>query len=170
MYHLATILPIARRVRIPFSRDQVMLLMIATNEFLLGLETKIKKWREIFDVIPTLPPGEAVELDPTQGGDVYVTKHDTSRRKTKKEIMHKVLVPPTKEHPAQIEKWNEDVPVGWTHQKSWYGMLSPAEKSDLLGRLDTLARAVKQARQRANCQEVVNEHVADALIEYVMGK
>ena len=39
MYHLATILPIARRVRIPFSRDQVMLLMIATNEFLLGLET-----------------------------------------------------------------------------------------------------------------------------------
>lgn len=39
MYHLATILPIVRRVRIPFSRDQIMLLMIASNEFLLGLET-----------------------------------------------------------------------------------------------------------------------------------
>jgi len=39
MYPLATILPIARRVRIPFSRDQVMLLMLASNELLLGLET-----------------------------------------------------------------------------------------------------------------------------------
>ena len=39
MYPLTTILPIARRVRIPFSRDQVMLLMLASNEILLGLET-----------------------------------------------------------------------------------------------------------------------------------
>lgn len=39
MYHLATILPPVRRVRIPVSRDQAMLLMLASNELLLGLET-----------------------------------------------------------------------------------------------------------------------------------
>lgn len=38
MYHLATIAPVVRRVRIPLSRDQAMLLMMAVNEFLLAVE------------------------------------------------------------------------------------------------------------------------------------
>ncbi len=39
MYHLQTVFPLVKRVRIPLSRDQVMLLMLALNELLLGLET-----------------------------------------------------------------------------------------------------------------------------------
>jgi hypothetical protein len=39
MYHLATAIPEARRIRIPLSRDQVMLLMAAMNEIMLGVET-----------------------------------------------------------------------------------------------------------------------------------
>lgn len=39
MYHLATVFPGIKRVRIPISRDQAMLLMLALNELLLGLET-----------------------------------------------------------------------------------------------------------------------------------
>ena len=39
MYHLATVFPIIKRVRIPVSRDQAMLLMLALNELLLGVET-----------------------------------------------------------------------------------------------------------------------------------
>jgi hypothetical protein len=39
MYYLARAFPAARRLRIPLSRDQVMLLMLALNELLLGLET-----------------------------------------------------------------------------------------------------------------------------------
>jgi hypothetical protein len=39
MYHLATVFPIIRNVRIPITRDQAMLLMLAFNELLLGLET-----------------------------------------------------------------------------------------------------------------------------------
>ena len=39
MYHLATVFPIVKRLRIPVSRDQAMLLMLALNELLLGLET-----------------------------------------------------------------------------------------------------------------------------------
>jgi hypothetical protein len=39
MYHLATVFPFIKRVRIPITRDQAMLLMLALNEFLLGLET-----------------------------------------------------------------------------------------------------------------------------------
>jgi len=149
--------------------DGVIIAAEMPATFLLGLESKLKKWREVFDAIPTLPPGTAVELDPTQGAGVYVSKNDESRRKTKKTVNHKVLYEATKDHPAQIEKWNDDVVIGWTHTKAWYGFYSPAEKSEVLGRLDALARAVKQARQRANCQEVTNDHVGDALINYIMG-
>jgi hypothetical protein len=39
MYHLATVFPTVRRVRIPITRDQAMLLMLALNELLLGVET-----------------------------------------------------------------------------------------------------------------------------------
>ena len=39
MYHLATIFPVIKRFRIPITRDQAMLLMLALNELLLGLET-----------------------------------------------------------------------------------------------------------------------------------
>lgn len=39
MYHLATVFPIVKRLRLPVSRDQAMLLMLALNEFLLGVET-----------------------------------------------------------------------------------------------------------------------------------
>jgi hypothetical protein len=39
MYHLATIFPLMRRIgRLPFSRDQLMLLMAATNEIFLGID------------------------------------------------------------------------------------------------------------------------------------
>jgi hypothetical protein len=39
MYHLATVFPIVKKVRLPVTRDQAMLLMLALNELLLGLET-----------------------------------------------------------------------------------------------------------------------------------
>jgi hypothetical protein len=39
MYHLATVFPIVKRARIPVTRDQAMLLMLALNELLLGVET-----------------------------------------------------------------------------------------------------------------------------------
>lgn len=41
VYPLAIIAPSVRRLRIPLTRDQAMLLMAALNEFLLGLETYI---------------------------------------------------------------------------------------------------------------------------------
>lgn len=38
MYHLATVFPPIKRLRIPLSRDQVMLLMAAVNEVFLGVD------------------------------------------------------------------------------------------------------------------------------------
>lgn len=41
MYHLATIPPMVRKVRVPLTRDQVLLLVLAFNELMLGVETYI---------------------------------------------------------------------------------------------------------------------------------
>ncbi|GAB4528193.1 MAG: hypothetical protein Kow0063_04170 [Anaerolineae bacterium] len=38
MYHLASVFPSLRRVRLPLSRDQLMLLMAAINEIFLGID------------------------------------------------------------------------------------------------------------------------------------
>jgi hypothetical protein len=38
MYYLATLIPAIRKVKIPLSRDQVMLLMAAVNEIFLGID------------------------------------------------------------------------------------------------------------------------------------
>ena len=83
--------------------------------------------------------------------------------------MHKVLVEPTKEHPAQIEKWADDVKIGRITDTTWCSMYSPAEKSALIGRIQELLAAVKQARQRANCQEVVDVKIANSLVQYILG-
>ncbi|MHC1781651.1 MAG: hypothetical protein AB9891_02615 [Anaerolineaceae bacterium] len=57
-YHLATVLPMIRRVRIPVTRDQAVLLLIAVNNLFLGFETylahsisgsiKLEEWIPIF--------------------------------------------------------------------------------------------------------------------------
>jgi len=38
MYHLATLFPPVQRVRLPLTRDQIMLLMAAANEIFLGID------------------------------------------------------------------------------------------------------------------------------------
>ena len=136
--------------------------------FLLGLETKLKTWRAMFEAIPTLQPGVAWEHDPVLGEDVYVTKQPEEVAKTKKTLRYQVMVPATDKHPAQVEKWHEDLPVGKYIVRKWCGMLSPAEKSNLLARLDVLSQAVKQARQRANCQEVTPIQIGQKLIDFLM--
>ena len=47
-------------------------------------------------------------------------------------------------------------------------MMSPAEKSDLLSRVDKLGQAIKQARQRANMAEVQDIHVGESITSYIL--
>lgn len=138
--------------------------------FLLGLETRLKAVKEYYEAIPTLQPGVAWVPDTTQRPGVYKASTQDVRTKTEKTIKAKVLYDATKEHPAQIDKWTEDVVIGLFKTDRWSGMLSPAQKSELLGRLDALMQATKQARQRANHAEVVSDHIGKALFDFVHGK
>jgi hypothetical protein len=69
----------------------------------------------------------------------------------------------TKEHPAQIEVYHEDIRVGEREQIMHSGALTLARKRVLLGRIDDMLKEVKQARQRANDIEVKEIEIADLI-------
>jgi hypothetical protein len=121
--------------------------------FLLGLESKLRQLRQMVQEVPVLSPGTKWEPDATRGKGV---------------IEHKIIVPATKEHPAQVEKWNADQNIGRYITEKWSGMASPADKAALLERLGELERAVKQARQRANAAEVLERQVGEAVAGFLL--
>lgn len=135
--------------------------------FLLGLETKLKELRHVLESAPTLAPGVAWEKDENLGKGVYVMKNPDEKMKTAKTFMHKVLYEATDKHPAQIEKWEEQTAVGKYVTNVQSGMLSPADKSVLLGNCDTLIQAVKKARMKANMVDVVEINIGNDLMNFI---
>ena len=131
---------------------------------LLALEGRLKQLREVYNAIPTLDPSETWHWD-----DKTKTYEAEAKQtyKAKKVYRNHVKAPATDKHPAQVETYTEDERVGTWTEKKWSGMVTPAEKALLLERLDVLARAVKQARQRANDTEVKKLSVGDALFNFI---
>lgn len=136
--------------------------------FLLGMEHRLKALRAVYEAIPTLQPGANWVVDTThEKAVVYRRDPDLVKVRTKKIPKPVVLYEATKEHPAQVKELVEDVTVGTITERVWSGMITPAEKSDLLGRIDTLLRACKKARQRANMAEIVKLTIAKAMMDFV---
>lgn len=152
----------------PIVIDGKVLMTDVPGTWLLGMEKRMAEWRAVLALIPTLAPGERWIPDTTRGEHVYTHEKPKTALRTKKAIQHKVLVQPTKEHPAQIEKWTEDVPIGTWIQEEWAGAMTPAEKSELLARFDKLQRAIVQARMQANNTEVVPCAPTQKLVDYIL--
>lgn len=134
---------------------------------LLGLESRLRELREVYANIPTLQSGVEWEKDETIGKGVWKMTHAEEKLRTAKKFQFQVLYKATDKHPAQIEKWEEQVPTGKFIKNVWSGMVSSAEKARLLGNVDTLITAVKKARQRANTQEVVKANIGKALFDFI---
>jgi hypothetical protein len=138
----------------------------------LGMEKELKALRKVYEAIPTLAPGVKWEKDESltaqdDSKGVYVSADPEKKLKTKQTVQHKILVPATEHHPAQIEKWAENQPIGQFTSHLYSGMITPAEKSALLQKLSKLITAVKKARQRANATEVKKVDVGKALFKYI---
>lgn len=135
---------------------------------LLGLETRLKSLRGVLDNIPTLAPGVSWQLDENRGKGVYIAPPE-EKLKSEKTVKHKIVAEATKEHPAQVVEYPETKNVGKYTRLIWSGMMTPLEKSAILGRIDKLIRAAKQARQRANTTEVVKLEIGKVITEYILG-
>lgn len=132
---------------------------------LLNMENRFKAIRMMYQEIPTLSPDEDWNLDPTMD-NTYKSKPKVTY-KTKKVTTPLILYPATDKHPAQVKEVVEDIRQGtWTTTK-WSGMLSPSEKSELLGRVDALIQAIKCARVMANDHEAATCKIGQRLFDYI---
>lgn len=147
---------------------QTPLLVGIPTTSLLRLEHRVQELHDLVDKIPTLDPAKGFQPDVAKG-DGYYKARDVVTKRTKKVFAPVVMVPASKEHPAQVEKLFEDQPVGEVHRQEWSSLITPAIKADLLDRCDRLARAIKKARARANEQEVnvEKEKIGETLLSYV---
>lgn len=138
--------------------------------FLLTIEQKMTKFRELCEFIPTLAPGSVWELDKGAGKGIYKAQSPEVNRKTEKTVGHKVLYDATPEHPAQLSEWTVDVHVGDFTTRRWSGMLSPAEKSELLSRIDKVIMSAKRARMKANTVDSINVNIGEKLANFIFEK
>lgn len=135
--------------------------------FLLGMETRLKHLRSVYEAIPTLQPGVKWTKDESVGKGVYATEKPVETLKTETVVKPVVLYAATKEHPAQVKEMSEVVNIGKYVTTTWSGMISPADKSILLERIDKTIRAFKQARQRANMTEVIKRDIGKEIFAYI---
>ena len=133
---------------------------------LLNLESKLGEIRKFYAAIPTNDTTERWMRD--EQNNRWVSSPRITYR-TKKVPRSFEAAAATKEHPAQVTVFQEDERVGTWEQVIYSGMLSPVDKQKKLERLDQLARAVKQARQRANNTEANSDKVSDTLFGFING-
>jgi hypothetical protein len=131
---------------------------------LLFLEKQLVDLRTFIDALPVLDTAEEWEYKPET--DCYVSRQSRSNR-TKKVPRNHIKYEATKEHPAQVEMYMEDVWVGtWTTTK-FSGAIPQATKNTMLERVRKLLDAVKAAREEANGLEVQPQKVGSTLLSYV---
>ena len=141
-----------------------VLLEAVPATFLLFLEKQLTDLRTFVSAIPVLDPAEDWALDPAT--DMWRTE-PTQTTRTKKVQRPIVLYPATTEHPAQTQLISEDVVVGTWQTVKTSGALPEPRKQQLLERIETLSRAVKQARETANAVEAPEQSVGGKVFEFL---
>lgn len=138
--------------------------------FLLTLEEKFKEYRTMIEMIPTQAPGIKWIEDTQQSSkhDIFKTERPVTTFLTKKKPVYQVVVQATPEHPAQVKDSHDDVRVAKVETTHYTAAITPAQKSDMLARVDDIIRAAKRARQRANDVELNEERIAEPLLNYIV--
>jgi len=132
--------------------------------YLLFLEKQLVDLRTFIGKLPVLDAAESWTFDEAQ--DCYATGA-VETTKTRKVPRNHVKAEATKEHPAQVEVYYEDVTVGWWRTVKFSGALPATRVHELLARVERLQEAVKFAREAANAAEVTDRHVGRAVLDYV---
>ncbi|WNI17661.1 hypothetical protein [Actinacidiphila sp. ITFR-21] len=143
--------------------DQVLLAAVPVT-YLLFLEKQLTSLHTFVDKLPVLDPSEQWQWD-EQAGVWRTAAYETVR--SKKVPRNHVKAPATDKHPAQVEVYYEDVPVGtWTTVK-FSGALPATRRQELLNRLAVVRDAIKYAREEANATVVTNQRPGATLLNYL---
>lgn len=133
---------------------------------LLFLEKQLVDLHTFVEKLPTLDPGEVW----THNAEVdYYASEPYQTTKTKKVLKNHVKAEATKEHPAQVETYTEDVVVGYWTTVKYSGAIPAKTKNEMLDRVRKLQDAVKAAREAANSIEVEHKKFGGAVLDFVFG-
>ena len=131
--------------------------------YLLFLEKQLKDIYTYVSKLPVLDPAENWTFDDTKG--CYTCSSETTR--TKKVPRNHVKAEATKEHPAQVEIFHEDIIAGYWTTTKFSGAMKKVDKDAMIRRVRELQDAVKVAREKANSVEVTPKKVSEAIFGYI---
>jgi hypothetical protein len=146
--------------------DGQVLVTHAPVTYLLFLEKQLVDLHTFIKKLPALDPAEAWTWDPNT--NTYRSAVAETTRFKKVPFNH-VKAEATKEHPAQVDVYFEDVPQGKWATTKFSGAL-PAERiAEMLDRVTKLQEAVKFAREEANSTTVEDQKPGSPLLRYLFG-
>ena len=138
----------------------------APVSYLLFLEKQLTDLHTFVKKLPVLDAAESWVHDVSI--DAWKTE-PVRTIKTKKIPRNHVKAEATEKHPAQVEVYYEDVPVGYWTTVKFSGALPAQRVNELLERVEKVQTAVKFAREEANATEVVDQTVGAAVFGYLFG-
>lgn len=144
--------------------DGIILASDVPVTHLLFLEKQLTDLSTFVSKLPTLDPADQWHWD--DNANCYATEPIKSVR-TKKVPKTFVKYEATKEHPAQVEVFHEDVLVGTWDTIKFCGDITATDKAAMLDRVRDLKEAVVKAREEANGMEVTQCRNSRKLIDFI---
>jgi hypothetical protein len=143
--------------------EEVILKAIPVTS-LMYLEKQLTDLSTFVEKIPVLDTTEGWILDPDLG---YYSAGPIETVKTKKVPKNHIKYEATKDHPAQVEVFHEDIIIGRWETVKFNAGLAPVEKEKILKKIDLLRNAVKMAREEANMLDVSIKNISKRVFEWV---
>jgi hypothetical protein len=135
--------------------------------YLLFLEKQLTDLHTFIKNLPVLDPSEVWAFD--EATDAWATE-PVQTTKTKKIPRNHLKAEATKEHPAQVEVYYEDVIVGHWQTIKYSGAMPATRVAQLVERVRKLQEAVKFAREEANSIEVEEQSVGERIFDYIFAE
>lgn len=144
--------------------DGQVLVSQATVPTLLFLEKQLVDLATFVGKLPVLDASEDWVKDENTGH--HKTRPVESYRTTKTYKNH-VKAEATEKHPAQVEVYSVDEPVGVWSTVKFSGALPATRVKQLAERITKLQEAVKVAREEANATEVENKTMGEDVLGWL---
>ncbi len=132
--------------------------------YLMFLEKQLVHIETLIRNLPVLDPTEKWEYDPAT--DMFRTD-PVGTVKTKKVRRSHVLAAATDRHPAQVESYTEDEPIGTWNTVKFSGAIPAQRVNTMLARVRALVEAVKFAREQANLESIMDPRPGRRVFEYL---
>lgn len=145
--------------------DGVTLVEEVPVTHLLFLEKQLTDLLTVLGKVPTLDPAYVWAYDAQ--ADCWRWNEPVTTIRTQRRPQVLVKYAATDKHPAQVEVYQEDVPVGRWRKVEMSGAMSAGSVRELTSRARKLLEAVKFAREEANAMDITEMHIGETLLGYI---